>query len=179
MIDLGLYFMGYPEPAHILARTYRDHISDKSFKGPWGIPDVAKGVTDVEAAAHGFVTFKSGQSMSFAVSWAEMNQREEVSVVFQGSKAGGMVRRLFGTDGLDNTAIDACELYTQENGRPVNRSIVVPADETLGRVRSAANFIRVLEGSEKPLNSPDQALALMRIIDGAYKSAATGKPVAL
>ena len=179
MIDLGLYFMGYPEPAHILARTYRDHISDKSFKGPWGIPDVAKGVTDVEAAAHGFVTFQSGQSMSFAVSWAEMNQREEVSVVFQGAKAGGMVRRLFGTDGLDNTAIDACELYTQENGRPVNRSIVVPADETMGRVRSAANFIRVLEGSEKPLNTPDQALALMKIIDGAYKSAATGKPVAL
>ena len=179
MIDLGLYFMGYPEPAHILARTYRDHISDKSFKGPWGIPDVAKGVTDVEAAAHGFVTFQSGQSMSFAVSWAEMNQREEVSVVFQGSKAGGMVRRLFGIDGLDNTAIDACELYTQENGRSVNRSIVVPADETMGRVRSAANFIRVLEGSEKPLNTPDQALALMRIIDGAYKSAATGKPVAL
>jgi len=179
MIDLGLYFMGYPEPAHILARTYRDHISNKSFKGPWGIPDVAKGVTDVEAAAHGFVTFKSGQSMSFAVSWAEMNQREEVSVVFQGSKAGGMVRRLFGIDGLDNTAIDACELYTQENGRSVNRSIVVPADETMGRVRSAANFIRVLEGSEKPLNTPDQALALMRIIDGAYKSAATGKPVAL
>jgi predicted dehydrogenase len=179
MIDLGLYFMGYPEPAHVLARTYTDHIDDKSFKGPWGIPDVAKGVTDVEAAAHGFVTFKTGQSMSFGVSWAEMNKREEVSVVFQGTKAGGMVQRLFGTDGLDNTAIDACELYTQENGRPVNRRIVVSPDETMGRVRSATNFIRVIEGSEKPLNSPDQALALMKIIDGAYKSAATGRPVSL
>ena len=132
-----------------------------------------------EAAAHGFVTFKSGQSMSFAVSWAEMNQREEVSVVFQGAKAGGMVRRLFGTDGLDNTAIDACELYTQENGRPVNRSIVVPADETMGRVRSAVNFVRTIEGTEKPLNTPAQALSLMKLIDGAYQSAATGKPVAL
>lgn len=179
MVDLGLYFMGYPEPAHVLARTYQDNITDKSFKGPWGIPDVAKGVTDVEAAAHGFVTFRTGQSMSFSVSWAEMNKREEVSVVFQGAKAGGMVRRLFGTDGLDNTAIDACELYTHENGRPVNRSIVVPPDETMGRVRSAANFVRVLEGTEKPLNTPDQALALMKIIDGAYKSAATGRPVAL
>jgi hypothetical protein len=39
--------------------------------------------------------------MSLAVSWAEMNQREEVSVTFQGAKAGGLVRRLFGTDGLD------------------------------------------------------------------------------
>ncbi len=154
MIDLGLHFMGYPEPAHILARTYRDHITDKSFKGPWGIPDVAKGVTDVEAAAHGFVTF-------------------------QGTRAGGMVRRLFGTDGLDATAIDACELYTHENGRPVNRSIIVPPDETMGRVRSAVNFVRVLQGAEEPLNTPDQALALMRIIDGAYRSAETGRPVAL
>ena len=179
MVDLGLYFMGYPEPAHILARTYHDHITDKAFKGPWGIPDVAKGTTDVEAAAHGFITFKTGQSMSLAVSWAEMNHREEVSVTFQGTKAGGLVRRLFGVDGIDSTAIDACQLYTLENGRHVNRDIAVSADETMGRVRSAVNFVRAIEGIEKPLNTPDQALALMKIIDGAYKSATTGKPVAL
>jgi predicted dehydrogenase len=179
MVDLGMHFMGYPEPAHVLARTYKDHISNKAFKGPWGIPDVAKGTTDVEAAAHGFVMFKTGQSMSFAVSWAEMNQREEVSVTFQGTKAGGLVRRLFGTDGLDNTAIDTCQLYTLENGRHVNRDIIVQADETMGRVRSAANFVRSIEGTEKPLNTPAQALSLMKLIDGAYQSAATGKPVAL
>jgi predicted dehydrogenase len=179
MVDLGMHFMGYPAPAQILARTYHDHINDKAFKGPWGIPDVAKGTTDVEAAAHGFITFKTGQSMSFAVSWAEMNQREEVSVTFQGTKAGGLVRRLFGVDGIDSTAIDACQLFTTENGRHVNRDIVVPADETMGRVRSAVNFVRTIEGSEKPLNTPDQALALMKIIDGAYKSAATGKAVNL
>lgn len=179
MIDLGLHFMGYPEPAHILARTYTDFIDNKAFKGPWGIPDVAKGTTDVEAAAHGFVTFKTGQSMSFAVSWAEMNHREEVSVAFQGTKAGGLVRRLFGVDGIDATAQDACQLYTLENGRHVNRDIIVPADEAMGRVRSATNFVRALEGTEQPLNTPDQALLLMKIIDGAYKSAATGKPIAL
>lgn len=178
MVDLGLFFMGYPEPAQVLAQTYTDHIDNKAFKGPWGIPDNARGTTDVEAAAHGFITFKTGQSMSFAVSWAEMNRGEEVSVVFQGQKAGGMVRRLFGTDGLDATAIDACELYTLENGRHVNRSIHVPPDETMGRTRSAMNFVRVIEGTESPLNTPDQAIALMKIIDAAYKSAATGKAVA-
>ena len=179
MIDLGLYFMGYPDPAYVLARTYKDHVTDKTFKGPWGIPDVAKGVVDVEAAAHGFITFTTGQSMSFAVSWAEMNKREEVSVTFQGTKAGGMVQRLFGLDGIDSTAIDACELYTHETGRPVNRSIIVPPDAPMGRVRSAMNFVRTLEGSEEPLNTPDQALTLMRIIDAAYKSSATDKPVAV
>lgn len=179
MVDLGLYFMGYPEPAHVLARTFDDHITDKSFKGPWSIPDNAQGVTDVEAAAHGFVSFKTGQSLSFQISWAEMNEREEVSVTFQGQQAGGLVRRLFGIDGIDSTAIDTCELYTHEHGRPVNRRIVVPPDESMGRLRSAANFVRVLEGTEKPFNTPDQALALMKIVDGAYKSAATGKPVTL
>lgn len=179
MIDLGLHFMGCPEPAHVLARTYTDHIDDKAFKGPWGIPDVAQGVTDVEAAAHGFVTFKTGQALSFQVSWAELNQREEVSVTFQGTKAGGLVRRLFGTDGIDATAVDTCQLYSVENGRHVNRDIIVSPDEAMGRVRSAVNFIRVLEGTEKPLNTPDQAVSLMKIIDGAYKSAATGRPVAL
>jgi predicted dehydrogenase len=179
MIDLGLYFMGSPEPAYVLAQTFRDHIGNKTMKGPWSIPDVEQGVTDVESAAHGFVTFKTGQTMAFQVSWAEMNRREEVSVAFQGAKAGGLVQRLFGTDGVDATSLDTCELYTHEHGRPVNRTIVVPPDQPMGRVRSAMNFIRVIEGTEKPLNTPDEALSLMKIIDGAYKSAATGKPVAL
>jgi predicted dehydrogenase len=59
----------------------------------------------------------------------------------------------------------------------VNRSILVPPDETMGRIRSAVNFIKTLEGTEAPLNTPDQAVSLMRIIDAAYASAATGKPV--
>ena len=179
MIDLALYFMDYPEPAHVLAQTFNDHITDKGFKGPWGIPDRADGVNDVEAVAHGFVTFKTGQVLTLQVSWAEMIKREEVSVVFQGSKAGGKVERLFGRDGLDETAIDTCELYVQENGCSVNRSIVTEACEDMGRSASAANFIHAIEGSAEAFNTPDQALKLMKIIDAIYASAATGAPVAV
>jgi len=102
-----------------------------------------------------------------------------VSVAFQGSRAGGLVQRLFRTDGDDATAVDALELYTQEHGRSVNRSVIVPPDETMGRSRSAMNFIRTIEGREKPLNTPAEAVSLMRIIDGAYASARSGKPVKL
>ncbi len=179
MIDLALYFMDYPEPAHVLGQTFSDFITDKNFKGPWGIPDRDDGTTDVEAAAHGFVTFKTGQVLSLQVSWAEMVKREEVSVVFQGSGAGGKVERLFGRDGLDETAIDTCELYVQENGRSVNRSIVTEACEDMGRSASAANFIHAIEGSAVPFNTPDQALKLMKIIDAIYASSASGAPVAV
>jgi predicted dehydrogenase len=48
----------------------------------------------------------------------------------------------------------------------------------MGRIRSAANFIRTIEGTEAPLNTPTQALALMKIIDAIYASARTGAPVA-
>ena len=179
MVDLAMYFMGYPEPAHVLGQTFSDFIQDKSFKGPWGIPDRVGGVTDVENAAHGFVTFKTGQVLTLQVSWAEMVKREEVSVVFQGTKAGGKVERLFGIDGLDNTAIDTCELYVQENGHSVNRSIVTPACEDMGRIASAANFIEAIEGKAAPLNTPEQALRLMQVIDAIYASAQTGKPVSI
>lgn len=179
MVDLAMYFMGYPEPAHVLGQTFSDFIQDKQFKGPWGIPDRVGGTTDVENAAHGFVTFKSGQVLSLQVSWAEMVKREEVSVVFQGSKAGGKVERLFGIDGLDETAIDTCELYVQENGNSVNRSIITLACEDMGRIGSAANFIEYLEGKAEPLNTPEQALRLMQVIDAVYASAASGKPVSI
>ena len=107
-----------------------------------------------------------------------MVKREEVSVVFQGTGAGGKVERLFGTDGLDDTAIDTCELYVQEDGKSVNRTIETEECEDMGRIRSATNFILAIEEKEAPLNTPDQALSLMKIIDAIYESASTGAPVA-
>jgi predicted dehydrogenase len=179
MIDLSLHFMGYPKPTHVIGQTFDTFITDKNFKGPWGIADNAEGVNDVEAAAHGCVTFDTGQILTFQVSWAEMVKREEVSVNFQGTAAGGKVERLFGSDGLDETAIDTCEIYVQEDGKSVNRTIEVEECEDMGRIRSATNFIRTIEASEPPLNTPDQALSLMQIIDACYESAKTGAPVSI
>jgi len=177
MLDLAMYFMGYPKPAHVLAQTFDDHIDNKDFKGPWGIPDNAEGATDVEAAAHGFVTFETGQVCNFQISWAEMIKREEVSVVFQGTKGGGKVERLFEEDGIDATSVDTLEVYQQDGAERVDETIEVEECEDMGRIRSAENFILALEGREEPLNTPEQALTLMRVIDAAYESAATGKPV--
>jgi predicted dehydrogenase len=179
MLDLALYFMGYPEPEYLLAQTFSDFIGDKAFKGPWGIPDVAGGVTDVETACHGFVRFKGGQVLTLRNSWAEMTEREVVSMSFQGSAAGGIIERLFARDGLDDTSVDRCELYTVEHGTQVNRRLVVPQDESMGRLGCARNFVLALEGKAAPLNTPDQAVKLMRIVDAIYASAARGEPIKL
>jgi len=179
MLDLALFFMGYPEPGHVTAVTFDDFITDSNFKGPWGIPDNAQGTTDVEAASHGFITFKTGQSLAFQISWAEMIEREEASVTFQAQKAGCRMQRLFKEDGIDETAIDSLDFYTQNGADTVDERVEVEECEDMGRIRSATNFILAVEGREEPLNTPDQALFLMKIIDAAYESAKTGAPVAI
>ena len=108
-----------------------------------------------------------------------MIKREEVSVVFQGTQGGGKVERLFEQDGIDETAIDTCEIYVQEDGKSVNRQIEVEECEDMGRINSAANFIEAIEGTAPALNTPEQALSLMRVIGAIYKSAETNAPVSL
>jgi len=177
MLDLTLYFMGFPEPEWVLAQTFRDFNDDRAFKGPWGIPDVKGGAMDVETSAQAFIRFKSGQVVFCRNSWAEMNRREEVSVTFQGTRAGGLLRRLFGRDGIDETAIDDCELYTVENGRQVNRKVIVEPDEKMGRETAVVNFVNTVSGREKPLSTPSEAVILMGIIEAVYQSAEKGGPV--
>ena len=53
----------------------------------------------------------------------------------------------------------------------MNRSIVTDVSEDMGRIRSAENFVRTINGEESPLNTPEQALGLMKIIDATYASA--------
>lgn len=177
MIDLALWLMGYPEPTHVLGQTFDTFIDNKDFKGPWGIPDAADGVTDVETACHGFVRFANGSVLTLRNSWAEMIRSEEVSATFQGTKAGGTIRRTFGVDGMDDTATDVCELYTVEYGKQVNREVKVKADPTMGRVASAENFALAAMGKVMPLNTPDEAVTLMKITDAVYASAKSGAPV--
>lgn len=176
MIDLSLSFMGYPEPKAVLGVTFDDFMGNPSFKGPWGIAD-GNGKTNVETACHAMVTFKDGQCLMIRNSWAEMNEREVVSVTFQGSKAGGKVERLFGIDGVDETSCDTAMLFTEEYGRQVNRKILVEKDETMGRVANAVNFVQSITEGKKPMNTPAEALILMRITDAIYTSSETGECV--
>jgi predicted dehydrogenase len=171
--------MGCPEPEYLLGAAYYDFMDNKAFKGPWGIPDSAGGITDVESSCHAMVTFKTGQSLMIRSSWAEMNEREVVSVTFQGTKMGGKVERLFAVDGIDETSIDSCKLFAEEYGNQVDIDIRTEKDESMGRINNAANFVDAIKGNAAALNTPEEALILMRIIDALYESAASRKPVSL
>lgn len=176
--DLALYFMGFPEADWVLARTFDDFIHDPRFRGPHPSPVHPDGICDVEAAAHAMITFKNGSVINLRTSWAEMNQRQEVSVTFQGTKAGGRMCRTFAMDGIDRTSQDSAELYvTDAKGRNRDRVLKVKPDPHQGRLAMAVNFVHAVQGKADPLSRPEEAVALMRIVDALYKSARTGRPV--
>ena len=88
------------------------------------------------------------------------------------------MRRLFGKDGIDSTAVDTCEMYFQDAaGKCADKVLSVAKDEAMGRIHSAENFVLTLQKKEMPLNTPDEAVRLMKIIDAIYTSAKTGAPV--
>ena len=177
-IDLALWFMGYPEPDYVLARTFDTFIRDRRFRGPWGIPEREDGTCDVEAAAHGFVTFKNGACLTIRNSWAEMIPREEMAVSLQGTREGVCLSRRFGIDGDDTTATDSCDVYRMTaSGARKDGPLTTRHDEAMGRIRCATNFIRAIEGREKPLSDPAEAVRLMTIVDAVYASSRTGRPV--
>jgi predicted dehydrogenase len=177
MMDLALWFMGYPEPAYLLGTVYYDFMTNRAFKGPWGFPDFEGGVTDVESSCHAMVVFKTGQSLMIRSSWAELNERELVSVTFQGAKAGGKLERLFEADGLDDTSTDQCVLFIEEYGNQADIKVRTKKDESMGRISCASNFIDAVMGRAPVMNTPEEALTLMKIIDAIYESAALHKPV--
>ena len=176
-LDLALYFMGYPEPEWVLSQVFFDFSGNQDFKGPWGFPDMKNPIMDVETASHACIKFKTGQILFSRSSWAEMNEREEVSVTFQGAKAGASMKRLFGIDGIDETAIDSCKVFSVENGFSINKTISFIPDEKMGREKAVVNFVDTVRGKAEPLTNPKQAVILMKIIDGIFKSAIEKGPV--
>ena len=51
--------------------------------------------------------------------------------------------------------------------------------EDMGCINSAANFIEAIEGAAPALNTAEQGLALIQIIESVYEAAETGKSVAI
>ncbi len=180
MLDLALHFLGYPEPLNVLGKTFTNFANDSRFKGPWGIADSPNGVNDVETAAHAFITFKNGAALFLQTSWAELVEREQVSVTFQGTKLGAEMCRLFGTDGIDETATDSCRTFeVSAEGVTRTSALTFPACPDMGRSASAENFVQAIAGRAEPLNRPDEAVRLMRIVDAIYASSSTDLSIRL
>ncbi|MEA3401122.1 MAG: Gfo/Idh/MocA family oxidoreductase [Armatimonadota bacterium] len=176
MLDLTLWLMGNPEPEMCMASTYSVFGPEMEALGPWGTPD-PKGTFDVEDMAVGMLKFADGQTVMLEASWASRIKREWVYSTLCGTEAGASLERVFAIDGVDETAIDTLELYTQEQGEAVDRVVKLEPDEAMGRHTAVEHFVDCLVEGQEPISPATDGLRIMKILDAMYKSADQGKAV--
>lgn len=168
-LDRALYIMDYPQPVTVSGALFSEFGPRGQGLGGWGSdifkPD-ANTRFDVDDLAWAFVRFANGSALQFQVSWAVHNA-DAFSVEIMGSEGGAYVGDR-----------DKVELYTTLNGQKADIKLEMPRTPANSYQKFVENFVRHLAGdSSAEIVTPEQALTSVRIVDGIFRSAASGHEV--
>lgn len=167
ILDLTLWMMGNPRPVTVSGVT-----TDRLSKLPgtfsaWGgrIPETF----DVEEFAAAFVRFENGATLMLEVSWLlhHKNQGEDMQMWLYGDQAGAHW--------------PSNELFKPNNATMQHMNIQLTMSDGRGHphAKECMAFAEAVV-NDKPSPVPaEQSLDVIAILDGIYRSAASGREVAL
>ena len=160
-LDLALWLMGYPEPLVVTGSTYNVIAREKAIR--------ERKKFTVEDFACGLVKFKNGATLIIEASWAaNIKEQEKMVTQLYGTKGGLVQKNIGGT--YDMTS----EIYTEENGHLFTKMI---DGSTLSVPTAQEEFVNSILENREPLATGEEGLKVMKILDGIYKSAETGREV--
>ena len=164
-MDLAMFFMGYPNPVSVTGATYAMFGENKCINSSgWGMTGDESGIMDVEDMAVGFVRLDNGATLDLEFSWASNIEKEENFYEIRGTKGGAIFRH-------GELKIVTEQISTVVEVQP-NLHFKSPVDEF-------EHFIDCIQNNKEPLAKPEEAVKLMKIIDGFYQSAETKKEIKL
>lgn len=161
-LDLTLYLMGNPKPVSVFGATYAKFGPRGKGLGSWGVR-VEGGVFDVEDLATAQVRFENGATLNLEASWA------------QHIGADRLYSEVYGDEG--GATLDPLRVHTERYGRPVDLAPLAPTVN--GHEAEVKHFIDCIVEDRQPLATGEQALDVMKILDGIYESSRTGDSVRL
>jgi predicted dehydrogenase len=181
LIDLGVhcidwtrYIMGNPAPVEIFGQTFaKIRHYDLEDHQTWLPADLRQSkqplptdrAGDVDELATAMIRFANGATLFAEVSWA-LNLAENVqSTEIFGTKAGARFPNL--------------QIFRNEFGRMVDLTVRMPEEPPRSHARAIRNFLDVIHGEAEPVVTMDDGIDIMRILDGIYDSAASGRSVRL
>jgi predicted dehydrogenase len=166
LLDLCLFCMGNFEPQSVSGAVYTKFGNRGLGEGGWGHSDRQQDITfDVDDFASAMIRLKNGATVMLDVTWAcHTDEGDRMDVRLFGTEAGAGLypARIFRNDPL-RTDYDVIEN--------------VNAPVALTHECRFTNFINTILGTEKPLVTVGEALAVQKILDGIYESARTGQEV--
>ncbi len=173
MLDLSMWLLDYPQAVAVSGATYAEF--GPRGRGTWpGRPVWAGsgGGYDVEDLAAAFIRLADGVTLYLEASWAAYGQhKDDFYVHLFGSEGGGQINV------RQYAEVDTLTVYTDMAGAGAEIHPTVMAG--MSHVVGIEEFVAMVQGEKPNPAPPEQGVALMRIIDGIYRSAAEGREVSL
>jgi predicted dehydrogenase len=160
-LDSAWYLMGTPRPISVTASVFQNF--SHLVKTP---------VNDVEDAAFAFIRFRSDAVVQLKTSWAG-NLTDEIP---EGSTFGRELNNctVYGTKAT--IRLKPLTLFQDEGGKLIDTALE-PPDAADSFELQMQNFVDAIAGRAAPVNSAQQAVYLMEMLDAIYLSSSTGREV--
>lgn len=149
MLDLGLWMLDFPEIKSVSAINYFHNTKT------------------VEDSNFTLIKFKNGAALTIEVSWSFIRSKEFYYC------------NVYGTNG--STSINPLRILKKMNTElfDISPKMVKPSQN---EVKSSYEFelkyfISSIKGNNNPISTGNEALRVMQVVDGVYKSAKLGKEV--
>lgn len=166
MLDLCLYTIGNFEVEAVSGATYTKFGNRGLGEGGWGRSDREGIHFDVDDFATALIKLKGGQTVSLDATWAAHQEHGSLNNV-----------ELFGTEA--GATVSPAKVFRAGDISDYDVIDNVKADLKYPHKDRFHNFINHLLGEEELCTTIEQALAVQRILDAIYESAATGHEVRL
>lgn len=164
-MDLVLYFMGFPKPVSVTGAAYSKFSQNNCVNSSgWGMTSDKNGIMDVEDMAVGFVRLENDATVDIEFSWASNIEQDESFYELRGTKGGAIYRR------------GELKIVTEQISTVVE---VTPNLNFNCPINEFSHFIDCVKTGKEPLSKPEEAVILMKIIDGIYKSSQTKQEIKL
>jgi predicted dehydrogenase len=162
ILDSTLWLMGHPKPVSASGITYAKFGKRPDVLGTMGQWDY-KNFT-VEDFAAGFVRFDNGATLTIESSFAANIERDRMSFAIMGTEGG--------------CQSDPFKIFREEYGTlvDVTPGYTPKVDMYEGEIRA---FLDCIHNDTEPPVTGEQALMVMKILDGIYRSSEAGKEVSI
>jgi len=162
-LDRALFLMGEFDAAAVSGQTYSKLGPLGRGDGNWGKSEIDQTAKfDVDDLAVALIKLKSGRTVLLEASWAAHQPESEF-----------FTSQIFGTDA--GIVLNPLRLIRPSRSGYVTEEIT-PTTPLVNENRMV-HFIDVLLGKAEPYVHPTESLAVQKILDAIYRSAATGREV--
>ncbi len=169
ILDLTLFFMGYPKPVSATGKTWDVLGKDPLLFNYMGDYDRSK--FTVEDFAVGMIKFDNGAVVTLESSFMGNLEGDPYQTQLYGTKAGALIKP-YAQDG-------AVTIYTEDNRQLFNMSPANLPTVPSAHIAEIQAFVKAMQNGEASPVPGENGLILNAIFDAIYKSSETGKEEAV